>query len=126
MLRRDPLAKASSFPSEDQLASRPVRSPTRCGFPEEIGSVQNSASPADLTASDHAHLTEKGSIFLVGTIIDRVLGQPAAEVMGASRPSRDAPGLDVENLPRRPDLAECHGVGAGQPDLCAEPGQFIE
>ncbi len=81
---------------------------------------------ADLTASDHAHLTEKGSIFLVETIIDRVLGERTAEVAGASRPARDATGLDVENLARRPDLAECHGVGAGQPDLCAKPGQFIE
>jgi peptidoglycan/LPS O-acetylase OafA/YrhL len=34
---------------------------------------------SDLTASDHAHLTEKGSIFLVESIIDRVLGERAAD-----------------------------------------------
>jgi hypothetical protein len=31
----------------------------------------------DLTASDQVHLTEKGSVFLIGTIIDRLLGAPA-------------------------------------------------
>jgi len=35
---------------------------------------------ADLTASDHAHLTEKGAIFLVDAIIDRVLGERTANV----------------------------------------------
>jgi len=85
-----------------------------------------SDNASDLTASDQAHLTEKGSIFLVEAIIDRVLGARAIGPTGASRPSRDASGLDVENLARRPDLAECHGVSARQPDLCTEPGQFIE
>jgi hypothetical protein len=33
---------------------------------------------ADLTASDHAHLTEEGAIFLVEAVIDRVLGEPVA------------------------------------------------
>ena len=35
---------------------------------------------SDLTASDHAHLTEKGSIVLIQALIDRVLGEPAAAV----------------------------------------------
>ena len=35
---------------------------------------------SDLTTSDRAHLTEKGSIFLVQSIIDRVLGDRAADV----------------------------------------------
>ena len=34
---------------------------------------------ADLTASDQVHLTEKGSIYLIGAIIDRVLGEKAVE-----------------------------------------------
>ncbi len=34
---------------------------------------------ADLTASDQVHLTEKGSIYLIDAIIDRVLGEKAAE-----------------------------------------------
>jgi peptidoglycan/LPS O-acetylase OafA/YrhL len=38
-----------------------------------------SDNAADLTASDRAHLTEKGSIFLVESIIDRVLGERAAD-----------------------------------------------
>jgi hypothetical protein len=29
---------------------------------------------SDITASDQVHLTEKASVFLVGEIIDRVLG----------------------------------------------------
>jgi hypothetical protein len=39
-----------------------------------------SDNASDLTASDHAHLTEKGSIFLIQSLIDRVLGEPAAVV----------------------------------------------
>jgi peptidoglycan/LPS O-acetylase OafA/YrhL len=39
-----------------------------------------SYNASDLTASDHAHLTEKGSIFLIQALIDRVLGEPAAAV----------------------------------------------
>jgi hypothetical protein len=60
-------------------------------------------------------------------VIDRVLGEfVAADVIRDSRSSRDAPRLDVENLARRTDVAECHRVSAGQPDLCAKPGQFVE
>jgi peptidoglycan/LPS O-acetylase OafA/YrhL len=39
-----------------------------------------SDNASDLTASDRAHLTEKGSIFLVQSIIDRVLGERTADV----------------------------------------------
>jgi peptidoglycan/LPS O-acetylase OafA/YrhL len=35
---------------------------------------------SDLTASDHAHLTEKGSIFLVQSIIERVLDDHTADL----------------------------------------------
>ena len=34
---------------------------------------------ADLTASDQVHLTEKGSVYLIESIIDRVLGEEPAE-----------------------------------------------
>jgi hypothetical protein len=33
-------------------------------------------TPEDITASDQVHLTEKGSAFLIQSIIDEVLGQP--------------------------------------------------
>jgi hypothetical protein len=33
---------------------------------------------ADIVASDQVHLTEKGSIFLIGSIIDRILGAAPA------------------------------------------------
>ena len=39
-----------------------------------------SDNASDLTTSDRAHLTEKGSIFLVQSIIDRVLGERTADV----------------------------------------------
>jgi hypothetical protein len=32
----------------------------------------------DISASDQVHLTEKGSIFLVRSVIDQILGTPAA------------------------------------------------
>jgi peptidoglycan/LPS O-acetylase OafA/YrhL len=35
-------------------------------------------SAADISASDQVHLTEKGSQFLINSVIDRVLGGPAA------------------------------------------------
>ncbi len=34
---------------------------------------------SDISASDQVHLTEKGSIFLVKSVIDRILGTPAAD-----------------------------------------------
>jgi hypothetical protein len=34
-------------------------------------------SAGDISASDQVHLTEKGSVYLTGAIIDRVLGGPA-------------------------------------------------
>jgi hypothetical protein len=40
-----------------------------------------SDNASDLTASDQAHLTEKGSIFLIESLIDRVLGEPVADAM---------------------------------------------
>jgi hypothetical protein len=33
-------------------------------------------SAADISASDQIHLTEKGSEFLINSVIDRVLGEP--------------------------------------------------
>jgi hypothetical protein len=30
--------------------------------------------PADITVSDQLHITEKGSVFLIASIIDRLLG----------------------------------------------------
>jgi hypothetical protein len=47
-----------------------------CESEGRLTRVSDNAS--DLTASDHAHLTEKGSIFLVQSLIDRVLGEPVA------------------------------------------------
>jgi hypothetical protein len=32
----------------------------------------------DITVSDQLHLTEKGSVFLVRSVIDQILGTPAA------------------------------------------------
>ena len=34
-------------------------------------------SAGDITVSDQVHLTEKGSEYLIGAVIDRVLGEPA-------------------------------------------------
>jgi hypothetical protein len=39
-------------------------------------------SAEDISASDQVHLTEKGSIYLIDQVIDRVLGGPAS----ASKP----------------------------------------
>jgi hypothetical protein len=39
-------------------------------------------TPADITVSDQVHITEKGSVFLVASIIDRLLGGAAS----ASKP----------------------------------------
>jgi peptidoglycan/LPS O-acetylase OafA/YrhL len=39
----------------------------------------------DISASDQAHLTEKGSIFLIRSIIDRLLDGPTAPAAGAPR-----------------------------------------
>ena len=35
---------------------------------------------SDITASDQVHLTEKGSVFLIGSIMDRLLGERALPV----------------------------------------------
>ena len=40
---------------------------------------------SDISASDGVHLTEKGSVFLIAAIIDRVLGSPRAPAMRASQ-----------------------------------------
>jgi hypothetical protein len=37
---------------------------------------------ADIIASDQVHLTEKGSVFLVASIIDRLLGGEASAGKG--------------------------------------------
>jgi hypothetical protein len=42
-------------------------------------------SAADISASDQVHLTEKGSVFLVQSIIDQVLGGQAARSSNASQ-----------------------------------------
>jgi hypothetical protein len=35
-------------------------------------------APADITVSDQVHITEKGSVFLIASIIDRLLGGEAS------------------------------------------------
>ncbi len=42
-------------------------------------------TPADISASDQLHLTEKGSVFLVQSVIDKVLGGQAARSSNASQ-----------------------------------------
>ena len=104
---------------------------------------------ADISASDQVHLTEKGSVFLIQSIIDRMLGGSAGRPRTRRSKSmirksgyrfsdkimlqqsdhaaaRDPPGIDVENLAGCADLGECGRIGAGHPDLRAERRQFIE
>ena len=40
---------------------------------------------SDITASDQVHLTEKGSVFLIGSIMDRLLGERALPVSQKTR-----------------------------------------
>jgi hypothetical protein len=39
---------------------------------------------SDISASDAVHLTEKGSVFLIAAIIDRVLASPSQPTANAS------------------------------------------
>jgi hypothetical protein len=45
--------------------------------------IGNTAS--DISATDQVHLTEKGSVYLIQSIIDRVLGGTAGSAAGASQ-----------------------------------------
>jgi hypothetical protein len=47
---------------------------SRCPEADSKGR-QNGDSAKDITASDQVHLTEKGAVFLVQSIIDQVLGR---------------------------------------------------
>jgi hypothetical protein len=39
----------------------------------------------DISASDQVHLTEKGSVFLIQSVIDQVLGGPAPRSSNATQ-----------------------------------------
>ena len=85
---------------------------------------------ADITVSDQVHITEKGSVFLIASIIDRLLGGSAPARQGALRALTAAAaylaGFHVENLAAGADIDERGRIGAGHPDLRAELCKFIE
>ena len=69
---------------------------------------------SDISASDQVHFTEKGSVFLVQSIIDRLVGESATAGKPAHRAARSGAaghlaGLDVKISPDAPMSANAAG-----------------